>query len=195
MFRQSRFAAPQSGPAPNFVERRAIQDFVIGTNGICRHRYTDPAGRRAFHRGRDLPECRRCFAFGQGRYCRGDAQRALAGRRPANRHGDRVIVATATATACGDEANHGGQDRQVISSLGHCWWGPRVALQCWHMVSDIADNLSIVVHCNLISMTLHGFGPVDWTVAGALRAPADCGMQADIGRTAVQAVVFGDRDL
>ena len=63
------------------------------------------------------------------------------------------------------------------------------------MLSDIADNLSIVVHCNLISMTLHGFRPVVWTVAGALRSPADCGMQADIGRPAVQAVVFGDRDL
>ena len=57
ILRQSRLAAPQSGTAPDFVEGRAVQEFENRTNGICRHRYTDPTGRRAFHRGRDVPEC------------------------------------------------------------------------------------------------------------------------------------------
>ena len=129
MLRRSRLAAPQSRTAPHIVERRAVQEFEIGTNGSCRHRNTDPAGHRAFHRGRYLPERRRCLACGQGRYCRGYSQRSLDGLRirRANRHGDSLTAATA-ATARQGESDHGGHDREVISSVGHRSGAPRVAL-------------------------------------------------------------------
>ena len=129
MLRRSRLAAPQSRTAPHIVERRAVQEFEIGTNGSCRHRNTDPAVHRAFHRGRYLPERRRCFTCGQGRYCRRDSQRSLDGLRirRADGHGDSVIAATST-TACSDKADHGGHNREVISSVGHRPGAPRVVL-------------------------------------------------------------------
>ena len=95
MLSRSRLAAAQSGPAPDIVEGRAVQEFEIGTNGSGRHRNPDPADRRAFHRGRYLPECWRHRTWKQGRYCRRDAQHSLAdsrNRRPDNRHGDSVIA-------------------------------------------------------------------------------------------------------